>query len=170
MTKCIATPLGRRDLRKMAIIVRIMEECVEELYFDIVHFLDITLPKLDPDFSFNVKPIEEMGECHGLTFPDRKEIQIREDVYNRACEGSGRDRMTMAHELFHLLQHEKSNISYARTENGNIPLYRDPEWQAEAFGGELLVPHHLIHGMEVEDIIKKCGVSSKAAKCQLVKY
>ena len=76
----------------------------------------------------------------------------------------------MAHELFHLLQHEKSNISYARTENGNIPLYRDPEWQAEAFGGELLVPHHLIHGMEVEDIIKKCGVSSKAAKCQLEKY
>ena len=170
MTKCMAEPLGRKDIRRMAKVIRRLEGCMDELYFDIVHFLEITLPKIDSNFTFSVKTMAEMGECHGLTYPDRSEIQIREDVYERADQGSGRDRLTMAHELFHLLQHEKANISFARTGNGEIPVYRDPEWQADAFGGELLVPHHLIGGMGAEEIAVCCGVSEKAANFQLRKY
>lgn len=170
MTKCIAEPLGRNDIRGMAMIIRDLESNVNEMYFDIVHFFDVTLPKKDPSFNFIVRRKEEMGECHGLTFPDRSEIQIREDVYERALLGSGRDRLTMAHELFHLLWHMKENVSYARTENGDIPIYRDPEWQADAFGGELLVPHHLVKGMSAKEVAERCGVSLKAAKYQLSKY
>ena len=170
MTKCIAEPLSRREIRKMAQKIRRIEDSVNNLYFDIVHFLECTLPKIDPSFTFTVKPVSEMGECHGLTYPDKNEIVIREDVYLRACNGEGRDRLTMAHELFHLLQHESSNISFARMGNGTIETFRDPEWQADAFGGELLVPYHLISGMTVDEITDTCKVSKKAAAYQLSKY
>ena len=171
MTRCIAEPLSRKDIRRMAYIIRKIAGSHETLFFDIVRFLEVTLPKIDESFSFVVLPKSVMGECHGLTYPDRNEIQIREDVYERACEGSGRDRMTMAHELFHLLQHEKENISFARVaDDGEIETFRDPEWQSDAFGGELLVPHHLVRGMTAEQIADKCKVSIKAARCQLKKY
>ncbi len=171
MTQCIAEPLSRKDIRNMARKIRILEGSYKKYFFDIVHFLEITLPKLDENFTFYVRTKEEMGECHGLTYPDRNEIQIREDIYERACNGSGRDRLTMAHELFHLLQHERENISFARTDRSrSIETFRDPEWQADAFGGELLVPHYLIGGMNAEEVSSKCGVSLAAARFQLEKY
>ena len=171
MTECIAEPLSRKNIRNMARKIRRIDGSFRQYYFDIVHFLEVTLPRLDSNFTFWVRTREEMGECHGLTYPDRNEIQIREDVYERAYSGSGRDRLTMAHELFHLLQHEKENISFARVEkNRRVETYRSPEWQADALGGELLVPHHLIGGMTAEEISIKCGVSLAAAEFQLRKY
>jgi len=170
MVQCIAEPLSRQDIQDCAMAVRLLVGKENEPYFDIVRFLDIELPRLDPEFSLVIEDEDSLGECHGLTYPDRDEIHIRSDVYERAENGSGRDRFTMAHELFHLLQHVKENISYARaTEGVEIPVYRSPEWQADAFGGELLMPAHLIADMTVEEVMKKCGVSQKAAKCQLSK-
>lgn len=168
MTRCIAEPLSRRDIREMAYLVRRVARKENDLYFDIVYFLENTLPKIDPDFALIVDEKEKMGECHGLTYPEKNEIHIRTDVYERACNGSGRDRLTMAHELFHLLQHDKENISYARMPDGvEVQAFRDPEWQANAFGGELLVPWHLTQGMNVNEITRKCGVSTAAAKVQI---
>lgn len=168
MTKCIAAPLSRRQIRELAKFIRKLDNSEKEIYFDIVGFLEKKLPKLLPDFSLVVESEEILGECHGLTYPDRNEIHIREDVYNRAADGSGRDRLTMAHELFHLLQHERQNISYARIDsNGDIEAFRDPEWQANAFGGELLMPADLIRHMKAEEIVYKCRVSYKAACYQL---
>ncbi len=170
MVQCIAEPLSRKDIQNFAMAVRFLVGKENDPYFDIVRFLDIDLPKLDPDFSLVIEDKDTLGECHGLTYPDRDEIHIRSDVYERADNGSGRDRFTMAHELFHLLRHVKENISYARTEEGaNVPNYRLPEWQADAFGGELLMPAHLISDMTVEEIMKKCRVSQSAAVCQLSK-
>ena len=114
MAQCLAAPLSRMDIRRRARVIRKIAGEDNKLYFDIVKFLDVTLPKIDPEFNLVIEDKESMGDCHGLTYPDKNEIHIREDVYNRALEGSGRDRLTMAHELFHVLQHEKSNISYAR--------------------------------------------------------
>lgn len=171
MTKCIAEPMSRNEISLMAKKIRIIAGSYDKLYFDIVEFLEIILPKIDENFTFSVKTIKEMGECHGLTYPDRNEIQIREDVYERACEDNGRDRLTMAHELFHLLQHEKENISFARiSEGGKVESFRDPEWQADAFGGELLIPRHLACGMSVKEVVEQCRVSLSAAKYQLGKY
>lgn len=170
MTKCVAEPLSRIDIRRMAEKIRIIDGC-HKPYFDIVKFLEIKLPKIDENFTFQVLPKEEMGECHGLTYPDRNEIQIREDVYERACNDNGRDRLTMAHELFHLLQHEKVNISFARVGKGRkLESFRDPEWQSDAFGGELLIPCRLVKGMSVEDVVFRCKVSESAARYQLSKY
>ncbi len=164
---CIVQPLSRKEIREMAKFIRKIADQENELFFDIVRFLDVKLPKIDQDFSLIIEDEKSLGECHGLTYPDRNEIHIRSDVYYRASEGSGRDRFTMAHELFHLLQHTKENISYARIGgNEKIEAYRSPEWQANAFGGELLVPYDLARGMRVDEIMDKCGVSSAAAAKQ----
>lgn len=169
MTNCVAKPLSRQNIRKMAMLIRKIEGAEHTLFFDIVHFLEHTLPKIDSNFTFSVLPKEKMGECHGLTFPEKNEIQIREDVYERALNGSGRDRFTMAHELFHLLQHDYSNISFARMgDSERLPRYKDPEWQADAFGGELLIPYNLVQGLSADQIMDGCQVSAKAANFQLM--
>lgn len=170
MTQCIAEPLSRKAIRNTAELIRRIDGSENNLFFDIVKFLEVTLPSIDSNFNFRVMPQEELGECHGITYPDRDEIQIRQDVYDRAVDGSGRDRLTMAHELGHLLFHEKQNISYARMgDSSEVVTFRNPEWQADAFGGELLIPHKLTQGLSVEEIMKSCKVSEKAALCQMSK-
>lgn len=170
MTQCIAEPLSRKSIRNTAELIRRIDGSENQLFFDIVKFLEVTLPNIDSNFNFRVMPQEELGECHGITYPDRDEIQIRQDVYDRAVDGSGRDRLTMAHELGHLLFHEKQNISYARMgDSSEVVTFRNPEWQADAFGGELLIPHKLIQGLSVEEIMNSCKVSEKAALCQMSK-
>lgn len=70
--------------------------------------------------------------------PQDSLIILREDVYEGAHEGNGRDRMTVAHEIGHLLMHK--NIAFARAERVEIRAFESSEWQAKCFSGELLSP------------------------------
>lgn len=168
MDSRMASPKSRADIRRYAKYIRSIIKCENEFYFPIVEFVEWTMPKLIPDYTFEVLPQSEMAICHGLTFPNENRICIREDVYERALEDSGRDRLTIAHELFHLLAHEKDNVvSFARADVCDISAYCNPEWQADAFGGELLIPKHLITGMTPDEIVKRCKVSRAAVEYQL---
>ncbi|MCD8294834.1 MAG: ImmA/IrrE family metallo-endopeptidase [Clostridia bacterium] len=141
-----------------------------ELYFPVVKFLENVLPIIIPDFQLEIVPAEEMGNKHGETFPSKSLIRIREDVYVRAVNGEGRDRLTIAHEIGHLLLHAGSTIALCRMAPGEqIMPYEDPEWQANAFGGELLASSYLIKGMSAYEVHVKCGVSLSAAEMQLRK-
>jgi Domain of unknown function (DUF955). len=59
--------------------------------------------------------------------------------------------------------HPSSSISFAR---GQIKSYEDPEWQANTFAAELLVPHKLVQKMQPNEISKKCKVSRQVAEIQ----
>lgn len=167
MNDRIAEPLSRKDIRKYANLIRELAGFEDELYFPIVEFVEWVLPKILPGFVLDICSKEELKNCHGLTYPDRKLMKIREDVYENAVAGIGRDRLTIAHELFHLLQHGNENISFARHGQINdVPPYMSPEWQADAFGGELLIPAHLVKDMTVERISEECAVSFSAATYQ----
>lgn len=162
-----AVPCSRKEIREIAMNIRKLDRSTNSLYFDILRFMEVTLPSIVPSYEFCVESIEEMGNAQGLTYPNEGIVKIRSDVYEGAVAGNGRDRLTIAHELFHLLKHDDANITFARLEDdANIKAYEDPEWQADAFGGELLVPNHLIKGLSVEEISEKCGVSLAAAKYQ----
>jgi len=138
------------------------------LYFPILSFLENILPNFIPDFQLEIVPIAEMGNKHGETYPSKNLIRIREDVYLRAAAGEGRDRLTIAHEIGHLFLHEDTAIALCRLEpNQKLKPYEDPEWQADAFGGELLASSYLIQNMNEHQIKVKCGVSASAARCQL---
>ena len=120
------------------------------------------------DYSFEVVSKDEMGDKHGETFPDERIICIRGDVYQRAVNGHGRDRLTIAHEVGHLFLHNSRVVSFCQlSDDQTVPAYEDPEWQANCFAGELLASSYLIKDMKIKDIADKCQVSWDAAKIQL---
>lgn len=165
MTTYMMPPLGLRDIRGYASRFRQIFKCDADGYVNIVKIFE-SLADLGVDIE--IVPQSVLGDKHGETFPVQQKIQIREDVYERACDGHGRDRLTIAHEIGHLVLHGPKKISLARLASGaSIPTYCDPEWQANAFAGELLAPFQFIHGLSVDEVKLKYGVSAQAAQVQL---
>ena len=162
----IAKATSRAEIRGLARVIRKIQGTGRELYFPILDFVEKTLPRINPNFSFCVGTMKEMGECEGLTLPERREIVIREDVYEKAKAGDGRARLTVAHELYHYLRHSTDTVAFARTNKSGVPRYCDAEWQADAFGGELLVPYDLARNLSMNQIVENCVVSWPAAACQ----
>lgn len=159
--------MSRSAIRTLAMHLRTAFK-IRGLYFPVMEVIEFALPQFLSDFEFHVASEKEMGQTHGLTFPQNSTIILREDVYEGALSGNGRDRMTVAHEIGHLLLHK--DIAFARSEpDVQIAAFESSEWQAKCFSGELLVPHHLasVWGhMSVEDIASECGVSCHAADYQ----
>ena len=156
-------PLSLKQIRKRCELIRTIFNIQLNEPVDIVKVFEYILTQIGVEFE--VVPKHEMGAKHGETIPSENRIRIREDVYERACNGYGRDRLTMAHKLGHLLLHRVETITFAR-EDGDIPPYKDPEWQANAFAGELLAPYEYIKDMSVIDIASYYGVTEKAASIQ----
>ena len=123
-------------------------------------------------FSFEILDVDEMGNKCGETFPSERHINIREDVYDKACIGDPFSRTTLAHEFFHLFHHSEEVISLCRTDSEveKLKAYEDPEWQANCFAGELLVPKELVKDMNVEEVVEKCRVSVTMANYQMNQY
>ena len=74
--------------------------------------------------------------------------------------------MTMAHELGHLIMH--SNLPFSRQiSRENIPAYKSSEWQANCFGGELLISaEHIYKCSDINEVVELFGVSHNAAEKQ----
>jgi hypothetical protein len=162
-------PMSRKQIRGIAANIRkINKELTgqDDPYFPIVEFLDVTLPRHYEDFSLEILEPVFMGDAHGLTYPDEDRIQIRLDVYQRAHQGQGRDRMTMAHELGHLVLH--TGLGLARmAPSGDIKPYHSSEWQASALAGELLVSYeHIGNCCSALEAAMKFGVTTEAANLQ----
>ena len=156
-------PLSLKQIRKRCELIRTIFDIPLNAPVDIVKVFEYILTQIGVEFE--IVPKHEMGTKHGETIPSENRIRIREDVYERACNGYGRDRLTMAHELGHLLLHRAETITFAR-EDGDIPPYKDPEWQANVFAGELLAPYEYIKDMSVIDIARYYGITEKAASIQ----
>lgn len=163
-----AHAVSRKDIQNVVYQLKKIVGLEKELYFPVILFLENVLPLLIPDFQLEIVPVNKMGNKHGETYPNQKIIRIREDVYLGAAKGHGRDRLTIAHEIGHLFLHENASVVlYTLAPNETLRAFEDPEWQASAFGGELLASARLIQGMSVSEVSKKCGVSTEAARIQL---
>lgn len=163
----VVPPLSRYDIRNIAKKFRERFGKGDKLFFPIVEVMEI-LAYYGKNFNLEYVPVNEMKNFHGLTLPDGT-IKIREDVYERAANGNGMDRDTMAHELGHWLLH-RGNKAHPKLSGDKVPVYMSPEWQAKAFSGELLVPYDLIRpDMSEYDVANMCGVSISAARYQLSK-
>src|SRR5690349_16722441 len=163
-------PLSRRQIRLFADSVRSSLR-ITTPFFPIVPVIEFALPSVIEGFFHDVVDVDEMNVqfgqgCHAMTFPDDRAMFIREDIYERARGDKGRDRLTLAHEVGHLLLH--CGIRFAkRVKTRETPAFRDSEWQANAFGGELLVSYRYIsrckNPSEVAELFK---VSEAAAEKQ----
>lgn len=140
------------------------------MYFPIVNVLEV-IHIFDDDAHFEIVEANELEPNeHAVTDINTKTIKIRSDVYDGACEGVGRDRMTIAHEFAHFITLCVCGFRLARSfHDAPIPTYCDPEWQAKCLAGELMVDSDLVKGMSAIEISVACGVSLPAAKMQLSK-
>jgi hypothetical protein len=158
---------SRADLRRLARILRDHLHLSDVLYFPIVELLDV-LTELFDDFNYEIVEDNAMPKkVHADTDIRTGHIRIKESVYEGACAGEGRDRMTIAHEIGHYFTLCFCGFRLERNfSEGKIPAFRDPEWQAKCFAGELMVPAHLVKGMNKYEIADQCGVSYDAACVQ----
>lgn len=166
----LADPLSRNDMREMAYRLRELFGFENELNFPVIQVIEFLSNK--GVFSLEISTFDEMGSKFGETIPSENLIKLREDIYDNACDGDGFSRSTCSHELLHWLQHREETVSLCRKEEDlkNRRAYEDPEWQANCFSGELLVPKHLVKGMTIDEIVEKCNVTHSMAYYQLKKY
>lgn len=157
-------PLSLKAIREIVEIFKEMFDLQDVLYFPIVQFIEWCLPELGMEFE--IVPIGEMQNAYGVTHTGRNVMKIREDTYVGAVSGNPRDRFTLCHELGHFLLHTPDRVSFAR---GEVPAYMDAEWQANTFAAELMAPYKLIRGMDVDEIMRECGMSYTAASIQYKK-
>lgn len=159
-------PLSSDDIFKLTASMR-RDLQVEADEFPIIEFLELGMPSFFKGFVFEVRDSTLMGSNHGLTIPSENAIVLREDVYERACEGRGRDRFTAAHELGHYIMHRNAPFKYHRAESGRLPAYKDSEWQANRFAGALLMPEaKMIVCRSLAEVSERFGVTLDAAKVQ----
>lgn len=154
--KMSASPLSREKIRQYARYVRTQLGLENVLFFPIVQVIELLAADEEEDFDFEIVADNEMTETYGTTNTSTNLMYIRESVYNSAVNGNPRDRFTLCHEFGHWLLHQPENVCFAR---GEIPTYCDPEWQANTFAAELMIPYYLVKGLSDQDITRECGVS-----------
>lgn len=110
MSKIPVKPVSRQTIWEFVKTLKRALAVENDLFFDIVYFLEYVMPIIFPDFVLEICPQEEMGNLHGETIPSEHKIRIREDVYIGACNGKGRDRLTVAHEIGHYFMHDEKSI------------------------------------------------------------
>lgn len=122
---------------------------------------------------------------HGLKFvvlenaelPDReaeassqvREIRVRQSTYDGALRNVPRDRMTIAHELGHLMLEHGGDPHPRRLleekQHKAFKPYEDPEHHAKVFAAAFLIPRSLVEvGMTIKQMQLKFAVSEEAAR------
>lgn len=167
VSRYVAEPKSRNDLRQMALGFRRSLKLDNTPFFPVERVLEI-MSFIFPKFNWCIVDDDKMpAQEHANTDVIACTINIKQSVYDRACSGAGRDRMTIAHEIGHYLLLCEYGVRFCRNyDNDNSKLYCDPKWQAKCFAGELLMPAHLVKDLAAEEIANTCGVSIDAAKYQ----
>ncbi|MBL0929935.1 MAG: ImmA/IrrE family metallo-endopeptidase [Alphaproteobacteria bacterium] len=162
-----ARPMRRSQIRQIATTTRRASKYGDFPQFDIVKFIELELPSWDHSFALTISPKSEMGDDHARAHVGERIIEVREDVYEGAIKGNGRDRFTLAHEVGHIILHNEPYLA-RHMETNKLPTYCDPEWQANAFAGELLIPIDLARIIKnPKDATRVFGVSEAAFATQM---
>ena len=161
-------PLSRKSISSMTMYLRRFLKLENRLYFPIMGLLE-SLQEISKPFYLSVVPDKDLPKnLEAYTDVLKHVITIKQSVYDGACNGNGRARFTIAHEIGHYMLAQVFGVRFQRN-LPKSPMRRceNPEWQADAFAGELLVPADLLRGMSADEIRRECGVSSEAARVQL---
>ncbi|WP_370199390.1 ImmA/IrrE family metallo-endopeptidase [Roseibium sp.] len=136
--------------------------------FPIIEVIEMLSDRLEL-VQFEVWTKAEMGDAEGYTCPQGDFIRLREDVYEKACNGDGRARFTAAHELGHFLLH--TNIPLARTRRGDgTAPFRLAEPQANQFAAEILMPREYVRGVTSPQTLVDLNQVSWEAAMNRIRY
>lgn len=134
-----------------------------ETFLPVADLIEYGLAQIAPDYEYDVRDEDEMGDRHGQVEPHRRMLTLRTDVYERILDNKGRDRFTGCHEVGHAVLH---GGSLNRLAPGVRPaIYCDPEWQANTFASAILMPEHMTRTMgSVNEVMNEFGVTRDAAE------
>ena len=164
-------PKSRKDLRDIALMIRDAVGLRNCIYFPIVEFMELMMPRLFSNYNYEIIGDDELlPNQDAVTVIENGfgTVKIKQHVYDGACNGDGQHRMTIAHEVVgHFIPMCVLGFKFYRT-NGNekLPAYRDPEWQAKCIAGEFMMGKHLVSNLKPKQLVEKCGVSLLAARYQ----
>ncbi len=165
----LVPPLSAKVIRNFADQVRSVFLESDQISLPIIDILEWQMLSIDSSFVFDVHSMDEMGDDEGLVPIGEHRLILRQDVYEGACRGSGRDRFTACHEFGHYLMHRK--IKFARARDESDKIYCDSEWQADTFASAFLMsPKHASNFRDPTDMVEMCGVSQHAAMVTWSKY
>jgi hypothetical protein len=176
----VVAPMSRADIERDAtlVIARFRPDLLRKPgSFPVLKLFDALRDQYDLDPG-----VEELSDgVEGMTFPDGR-VLLSEETYRGAHDGQGRPRFTVLHECYHGVKH-REQIRRALIDTGELVVYRrqsirpflDPEWQANAFAGALLMPEEMVrllaskeHRLLLPDAMaEEFGVSNKAAEVRL---
>jgi Zn-dependent peptidase ImmA (M78 family) len=152
----------RVDIADLAEMVRAIFQ-LGDSRVNMLSLLELALPDILEDYEFLIVPDADMPGAEGLTDLKEPIIRVPDSVYAALERNEGRARFTAAHELGHLLMHSNSHVHYARSDYTDQSL--DPEWQADTFAAEFLMPERVFRQMTyVEEAMSRFGVSYTAAR------
>ncbi len=162
--------MRRSDLRLIAQKFRHLLGIDNVLRVNSVRILELAMPELFEGFSYEIVPKEAFpSKRHADTDVVNRVVRIREDIYEKACEGDGQARMTVMHEIAHYLLIVVCGVRFFRSfADETVKPFADPEWQAAALAGEIMCDARLIRSMTPAQIKRTCGVSAAAAKLAYV--
>lgn len=163
----VVPPRSWDDIDAITDRLRLQLGLVDEPFFPVVDVIERVLDQKLNFFRFEVCDCHEMGTAEGLTCPKGTFIALREDVYEGAIGGDGRDRFTAAHELGHRVLH--TNVPLARaTSSGRVDAFKRSEPQANQFAAGLLMPRKFFQRSDTTMIVMaRHGVSQPAADNRL---
>lgn len=165
----VVPPLSTKVIRSFSEKVRDAFVEAEQVEFPIMDVLEFRMSLLFDGFYLDPRDADFMGEDEGRVIAGTNCIALREDVYERAWSGNGRDRFTACHELGHFLMHR--TVTMARTRQDSDKIFCDAEWQADSFAGTLLMsPRHLPLFNDAENAAAMCRMTGQAAKVMWGKY
>lgn len=166
-----ADPLKTKNIRKVALNLRRFFKIKDSSDVDIVKIYDrlclCTFGGIR--FSYNIVsddcPILDPFE-EARTVINTGEIIIKESVWNAACNlKNSRALFTLAHELGHFIIAVVFEVSlYRVSKKSKIKPFEDPEWQADTFASEFLMPFDECIGKSAQQISKQFNVSMSCAK------
>jgi Zn-dependent peptidase ImmA (M78 family) len=130
----------------------------EVMEFPVVRFVEWVLPQVG--ITMSVVEDWELEGAYAVADTSKGVITVRNTVYEGAVKGNPRDRFTICHEIGHAVLHTPDRVEFAR---GDVPAYRESEWQANRFASALLAPRSLAMGLTVEQIEECFKISHEAA-------
>lgn len=169
MTKSF--PLSTKKIRGIALIIRRMFEPDDSKPIDVVEafdYLSVHSSTKCP-FSYLVVPndsklLHEREEAKTLV--NNGQVLVREWVWDAACKKKQcRAIFTLAHELGHFILTVALGVQLSRvSDEAAIKPFEDPEWQADTFASEFLMPFDQCIGKTSEEISVLFNVSMSCAE------
>lgn len=158
--------IDRHTLRMLAKIIRKIFKSRSRFKFNVIKAFE-EIHSIFPNITVEIVE-EDWMKVPARCIPDLNgsyHIEVKESIYDGACNGVGGFRAHILHEMCHAMlgMLGYTPILSREFKNNELRAYESMEWQAKALCGEILCPYETTIGMSVEEIIKKCNVSRDCA-------